>query len=60
MKNLNLLFLIAVVLCSCSAKKQADLLVYNANVYTVDDQFSTTEAFAVKDGKILETGLTKD
>ena len=60
MKNLNLLFLAAIVLTSCSVTKQADLLVYNANIYTVDDQFSTTEAFAVKNGKILETGLTKN
>ena len=60
MKNLILLFLTATVITSCTVKKQADLLVYNANVYTVDDQFSTTEAFAVKDGKILGTGLTKD
>lgn len=47
-------------LIACSAKKQADLLVYNATIYTVDTAFSTTEAMAVKDGKILATGTVED
>ena len=55
MKKLSLFFIAAVV-SSCAVKKPADLVVYNANVYTVDQAFSVTEAFAVKDGKILETG----
>ena len=38
--------------------KKADLLVINAKVYTLDEPFSTCEAFAVKDGVILETGST--
>jgi predicted amidohydrolase YtcJ len=46
----------AIFLFSCSVKKPADLLVYNAKVYTVDDRFSVAEAFAVRDGKILEVG----
>ncbi|MES2827615.1 MAG: amidohydrolase family protein [Bacteroidota bacterium] len=45
-------------LFACSQKKQADLIVFNAKVYTVDSLFSVAEAFAVKDGKILETGST--
>ncbi|CAH0994163.1 N-substituted formamide deformylase [Emticicia aquatica] len=43
-----------------SQKQSADLIVYNAVVYTVDNQFATTEAFAVKNGKFLQTGSTKD
>lgn len=39
-----------------SQKKQADLLFYNARIYTVDAAFSQVEAMAIKDGKILETG----
>lgn len=59
MKRLSLLIVVA--LCtSCAAKKQADLVVYNAHVYTVDERFSVAEAFAVKDGKILETGKSED
>lgn len=47
-------------LCSCAGKKQADLLVYNATVYTLDSSFSTAEAVAIKDGKIIATGTTAD
>ena len=43
-------------LCSCSTKQSADLLVYNAHIYTVDSSFSTAEAMVVKDGKIVAIG----
>lgn len=43
------------LLVSCS-KQRADLLIYNANIYTVDASFSMVEAMAVRDGKIIETG----
>lgn len=59
MKKLSLLFA-AALLSSCAVKEQADLIVYNANVYTVDSSFSVAEAFAVKDGKVLETGLSEN
>ncbi|MFT4023745.1 MAG: amidohydrolase family protein [Flavihumibacter sp.] len=41
---------------ACNNRKKADLLVLNARIYTVDSSFSTAEAMAVKDGKILATG----
>ena len=44
------------ILFSCSQKTMADLLVYNAAIYTVDSAFSTAEAMVIKDGKIIETG----
>lgn len=47
---------ILVLLCSCSESKDADLIVYNAKVYTVDENFTIAEAFAVKDGRILASG----
>ncbi|MCY2687503.1 amidohydrolase [Salinimicrobium sp. TH3] len=46
--------------CNDINKEEADLLVINANVYTVDDEFSTAEAFVVKDGKFLAVGSSKD
>lgn len=54
------LFLIisAALLFSCASKKKADLLVYNAVVYTVDSAFTVTQALAVRDGKIVATGST--
>lgn len=41
---------------SCNLKNKADLLVYNATIYTVDSSFSTAEAMVIKDGKVIETG----
>jgi len=48
--------LMATLLLACNAKQQADLLVYNATIYTVDTSFSTVEAMLIKDGKILAAG----
>ena len=59
MKGILILILIS-FLFSCSSQKQVDLIVHNARVYTVDDKFSVAEAFAVKDGKILEVGNSED
>lgn len=42
--------------CSVPQKEKADLIVHNAVVYTVDLTFSTTESFAVKDGKVIAVG----
>lgn len=56
----NILWLLSFVfLFSCSSQKEADLIVHNGIIYTVDEQFSTVEAFAVKDGKILELGTSE-
>lgn len=55
MKYLYLLF-IGLLLLACKQPQQADLLVYNATIYTVDSSFSKTEAMVIKDGKILATG----
>lgn len=51
-------FLSTLLLISCSDKQQADLLIVNANVYTVNSDFETVEAFAVSNGKIIEVGTT--
>lgn len=56
MKQLTTSLLLFVFLLSCNQKEQADLLVYNATIYTVDTAFSTAEAMVIKDGRILATG----
>ncbi|MCA0234184.1 MAG: amidohydrolase [Bacteroidetes bacterium] len=48
--------LCAAFLAACSGQKNADLIVYNAAVYTVDSTFSKASAFAVKDGKFVAVG----
>lgn len=46
---------------ACQNKgEQADLLIYNATVYTVNPQFEKAQAIAVKDGKILAVGSSED
>lgn len=54
------MLLIALIVVSCSKKEQADFIVTNANIYTVNDNFETAQAFAVKDGKFLEVGSSED
>ena len=41
---------------ACNQKTPVDLIVHNANIYTVDDNFSKVQAFAVKDGKFVAVG----
>lgn len=48
------------ILLSCQNPKPADLIIYNAKIYTVDSLFSVKEAMAVKDGKILEIESTEN
>ncbi len=38
----------------------ADLIVYNGKIYTVDNNFSISEAIAIKNGKILAVGKNLD
>lgn len=46
---------------ACGAPKvKADLIVLNANIYTVDDTFSKASAFAIKDGKFIGVGSSKE
>lgn len=47
-------------MASCIPKEKVDLIVSGGSVYTVDEAFSTAEAFAVKDGKILATGSSQE
>ncbi len=57
-KYLPLLLLAACKGKNDTGKSEADLLVYNATIYTVDSAFSTAEAMLIKEGKILATGDT--
>ena len=48
------LLILTLLLTSCS--EQVDLIVYNAEVYTVDDINTKVSSFAVKDGKFIYVG----
>ncbi len=45
---------------ACSSKNEADLIVVNATIYTVDDAFSKAEAMVVNSGKIIAVGTTNE
>jgi len=60
MKSLLYFFFLVLLFSACSKKEEADSIVYNAKVYTVNTNFDTVEAFAVKDGKILALGTSHD
>nr|WP_321230316.1 amidohydrolase [uncultured Psychroserpens sp.] len=60
MKKLSILIVLFSIF-SCSKEKQkVDSIVFNANIYTVNDSFGKAEAFAIKDGKFLEVGASED
>lgn len=46
-------------LISCTPKQKADLLVFNATIYTVDEAFTKSEAMVITNGKIVATGKLK-
>ena len=46
------------LLPACTTKQEADLLVHNATIYSVDSSFTIYEAMAVKDGKITAVGTS--
>jgi len=41
-------------------KKKADLIIYNAKVYTVDDHFSIADCVIIKEGKIMAVGKAEE
>jgi len=57
----SLFVVILLYMLSCKAQKQqADLILTNGTVYTVDKEFSTAEALAIKDHRILAVGSSRE
>ncbi|MEW2923175.1 amidohydrolase [Muricauda sp. ANG21] len=54
------LFCSVVLFLACNSKEEVDLIVYNANVYTVDKDFSKACCVAIKDGKFVAVAETAD
>ncbi|NOY36818.1 MAG: amidohydrolase [Chlorobi bacterium] len=60
-RSAMLIPIVALFIISCQNNiKKADLIVYGGTIFTIDSSFSKVEAMAVKDGKILAVGATKD
>ena len=58
MKKYIVALLVLVVFCfgSCMKSEEADLVVFNANIFTMDESNTKAEAMAIRDGKIIEVG----
>lgn len=59
MKKLLIYSLFALLFSRCTSES-VDLIVINSNTYTVNDNFDTAEAFAVKDGKFVAVGSNEE
>jgi predicted amidohydrolase YtcJ len=60
MKSILYSLFFILLVTSCTKKEEVDVIVYNAKVYTVNSKFETVEAFAVKNGKILDLGKSDE
>ncbi len=59
--NRILLFSLLIFSQSCTYQSmEADLIIHNAKIYTVDENWTIADAVAVKDGKIIEVGAERD
>ncbi|MEO2052625.1 MAG: amidohydrolase [Allomuricauda sp.] len=55
-----LFLLIAPLFIACTPKEEVDLIVFNADIYTVDANFSKASAVAIKDGKFVAVGSSEE
>ncbi|MGB2685157.1 MAG: amidohydrolase [Olleya sp.] len=60
MRITKVLLLFLIIVSCASDKIEVDTIITNGTVYTVDADFNTTEAFAIKDGKFVAVGATND
>ena len=50
----QILLLLAFTFLACENKREADLLIHNATIYSVDNDFTKYRSMAIRDGKVLE------
>jgi len=60
MKKILFLGISTLFFISCQQLIEVDMVVTNANVYTVDDGTNKAQAFAIKDGKFVAVGSTDE
>jgi len=58
MKKILIIFLI--IFSACTKQEKADLIVINANIYTVNDNLSKADAMVVKNGKFIAVGTSDE
>lgn len=53
---ISLFSLLLLLMNSCYYTETADILIHNAKIYSVNENFDVFEAMAIKDGKIIDIG----
>lgn len=57
----KILLILTIFLSGCEyVKEKVDLVIVNANIYTVDGKFSKAESFAVHKGRFVAVGTTEE
>lgn len=56
MRYLVTFLTLIICLSACQEKQKVDLIITNANIYTVNDSFAKADALAVKDGEFFAVG----
>ncbi len=59
-KSAFYILLLIAITTSCYKTEKADLVVHNAVIYSVDENFTTYQAMAIADGKIIELGAERE
>ena len=57
--NFNQKIFLIISLFFLGCKSEVDLIVYNGNIYTVDNDFKVANAIAIKDGLFYEIGTNE-
>lgn len=52
--------LLFITFSSCKFRQKVPLLVHHAKIYSVDESFTTAEAMAIRDGKIIAIGTNDE
>src|SRR5699024_11328644 len=56
----TLVAMIALVITGCSSNQDIDLIIKNASIYTVDDEFRMAEAVAINKGVFVQVGSNEE
>ena len=60
MKNLLFIFGLVLLFSACTTDDGVDLILYNAQVVTVNENLDTAQAIAIKDGKFIAIGTNEE
>src|SRR5699024_6360465 len=56
----TLFSIIALLITGCSSNQDIDLIIKNATIYTVDDEFRMAEAVAINKGVFVQVGSNEE